>query len=275
MLFLEKIKLKIIKDTKNIILQTRSHLKRVSQSVSKASMSVEAAFVVPIFLFSILQLYTIFQIFNLQVQFESALHQTAKELAVVSYGTNENEVCSLVISQAMVKSKVGKSDKKVSNLSFIHSDVNKNEWVDLVVQYTVEPMFSYMGFLKCKVANRCVIRKFTGYDNLQAENTGNENGEEIVYITESGSVFHRSVQCSSLKISVKCVSKNQLVSERNEDGEIYRSCEYCKKKGKDTVFITNYGNRYHGSILCSELKRSISAVPISQVHGRRACLKCG
>ena len=54
--------------------------------------------------------------------------------------------------------------------------------------------------------------------------------------------------------------------------------EYCGgKENEGTVFITDYGNRYHTSLNCGELKRTVRSVtlPEAEEAGLRACKKCG
>ena len=68
------------------------------------------------------------------------------------------------------------------------------------------------------------------------------------------------------------------IAKRNESGAKYYPCEKCFKKTTlgEVVYITNTGTRYHNNINCSELKRTVHEVRLSDVKDtKRPCNKCG
>ena len=98
----------------------------------------------------------------------------------------------------------------------------------------------------------------------------------MVYVTEYGEVYHRSIDCEHLRLKVQSVSFDELSHLRNNDRKKYYACEYCGENiGGGNVFITGYGEKYHSSINCLGLKRKIYTIPISEVGGRRPCSTCG
>ena len=56
-----------------------------------------------------------------------------------------------------------------------------------------------------------------------------------------------------------------IKNKRNKYGEKYRECEVCaeKVKGKNTVFITDQGNRFHYDLNCGGIKRTIYMIRLS------------
>ena len=70
------------------------------------------------------------------------------------------------------------------------------------------------------------------------------------------------------------VSRAEVDKLRSEDGSKYYACELCGSKRGQTVFITNYGNRWHVSRNCSGIRRDIRSIPISQVGERALCKRC-
>ena len=82
--------------------------------------------------------------------------------------------------------------------------------------------------------------------------------------------------CSYLNPAVRTVSGEHVREERNSAGAKYYPCERCKAGSSLSVYyITEDGNRYHGDLNCSGLRRTIYTVPLSQVSGRGRCSKCG
>ena len=125
------------------------------------------------------------------------------------------------------------------------------------------------------VEGRYYGHAWTGYDIIGAgENALNE--EEMVYVTEHGEAYHRNINCSHLRLSVKSTSLSGIDKLRNKDRSKYYPCEYCAGNiAAGDVFITDYGNRYHGRVDCAGLKRTIYTIPISEVGARHPCKDCG
>lgn len=143
--------------------------------------------------------------------------------------------------------------------------------MDLTICYKVKPVVDILGFSGFDMANRCCMKAWTGY---RSEGYGaGENQEELVYITERGTVYHKSRHCSYLALSIRSAEREEIERLRNADGAKYYPCESCGGNGGE-VFLTEQGNRYHASLSCSRLKRTVFTVPISETGGRGACSKC-
>ncbi len=104
---------------------------------------------------------------------------------------------------------------------------------------------------------------------------GELEGKELVYVTETGIVYHKDAHCTYLDMSIHTVSKEAVRDLRNQSGGKYYPCEQCgKTENKKTYFITEYGTRYHTSLECKKIKRNIFAVTIDETYGLGGCSKC-
>lgn len=272
-----------------------SALKRISahspDSSLKGSMTVEACFVLPFFLFAFLNIISILELYRLQGNMSLAMHETAKQMAVYGYeyreirGESSSSAESLgltyLYAAGKVRAKLGTAylDNAplaggASSIWWLRSSVmGDDDCIDLTAEYRIAPPAAVVGYAERVLYNRIRTRAWTGYDNAGAGAGGTE--EEIVYITPDGTVYHKSRGCTYLKLSIAALDRGFLDKQRNHDGEKYYACEACGDSGGNTVYITNYGNRYHSTLGCSKLKRTILAVPISETGGRGACSKCG
>lgn len=146
--------------------------------------------------------------------------------------------------------------------------------LELTAEYEVElpvPVF-HIPVLHYKEKMR--MKTWTGYVKTYEAGIGDN---ELVYVTETGIVYHRNYQCTYLEPSVRSVAKTQLGELRNSSGGIYHLCERCgwMPGNDDNCYVTDYGDRYHTSLSCSGLKRKVYTVPLSEVKGKGACSKCG
>lgn len=268
--------------------------KRVSPSASqgvKASITVEAALVFPLFLMAVMNLLSVMDFLHVQSNLEGALHQTGKKLAIYGYANGkagleleDYALSSVAFSYTYVKSAVEKQLQNadlesgvlvrgMDGIQYIHSQIMKEDIIDLVALYKVNGMFSPSGMKGVPLFNRFYGHVWNGYD---VERQGEREGEEIyVFITKTGSVYHRNRECTYLSPAIESVHYKDLDTIRNPSGEIYYSCELCADTPKSVVYITKQGNRYHVSLNCSGLKRTVYTILLSEVGKRSPCSKCG
>lgn len=258
----------------------------------QGSITIEASLAIPLFLFFVINLCSMFDILAIHIHLEGALHQTAKEMAVYGHAmdrVDQNEILSslagsVAFSETYVRQQVNQIVGREyldnscikngsSGISYSFSRIMKDDRIELVAAYRVEPKIPYIGFKGFFMVTKCKVRAFTGYDNGGTDKK--ETEEQIVYITETGKVYHFSRNCTHLKLSISRVNYKDIRKLRNEGGEKYRPCEKCGENPEGTVYITKEGNRYHRTVSCSGLKRTIDAVPISKVGNRGACSRCG
>ncbi len=99
---------------------------------------------------------------------------------------------------------------------------------------------------------------------------------EKVYVTESGSVYHRSLTCSHLSVKAEAIDISELNERRNRDGKKYGLCSHCSDATRgNKVFITAYGTKYHLCADCRSLKRNVKEVSLEEVKGMKPCSVCG
>jgi hypothetical protein len=257
-----------------------SSYKRMS-SYLRASMTVEASFVLPFFLFAVLNIISIIDIYRLQGSMSASLHSSARNMAIIAYEYKEifdsdsSKLESLGLTYAYARTNAIKELGGIypENDNWGMSEVlQNNDIIDLVVIYDVNPPIGIIGYKTQYMFNRLRTRAWTGYDNAA---NSDDKSEEIVYVAETGTVYHRSRICTYIKLSISKIPASTVADERNLNQEKYSACESCGNKSSDTLYITNYGDKYHSTITCSKLKRTVSAVPISEVGNKGACSRCG
>lgn len=254
-----------------------------------ASLTVEAALVLPVFLFAVLAVIMIGEAVRFSSNLNASLMESAKKMSIYAYagknvaaGSVGGKVISMTAGKNMVTADLGKTYTEVSpveggisGLSFIHSSVmGPDQMIDLNVVWKMKIMFPLPGINGFKVIDRARIRAFTGYDNTRRVDRSGES-EEMVFITERGTVYHRDRNCRHLNIKISTVNRASVKGMRNSSGGKYYPCEYCGKGTGDNLYITEDGDRYHTKISCPGLKRTIKTVPISEVGGRGPCARCG
>lgn len=257
----------------------------------KGSLTVEAAFLLPFFFLICVSLTFFIQVFALHEEIQGAVFVAARECAqdriIVESGMDPDNrayesiaaLRCITLAREEVQAHIGKTLNEVdclvdgdNGLQFMHSSV-KDGMVDVIVYYKIKTP-EFLGFAyTMPVVQRCRMGIWCGAGE---EINFTESKNEMVYITETGTVYHESSNCTHIKLSIQSIGAMDLDFMRNNNGGIYHPCEKCAKDGcqESNVYITNEGNRYHNTLECSGLKRSISMIKRSEVQDRRPCSKC-
>ena len=243
-------------------------------------MTVEAAFVLPLFIFCMAQVLYVFDMIRLQSNMTAALHEAGDAgLAEIigSAALSETWVRSSTVSYLGKEYLDGTClEGGAGSISYLQSSILAGtDEIDLIADYRIKPFLEIFGLSGIPVQSRYYSHAWVGYD-VGGEPDDHDDSEETVYITESGTVYHRSRDCTYLRPSAQTVDASVLSAVRNRSGSKYYPCEICHPSGRGPVVITRDGNRYHSSVSCPGIKRTVREVPLSSVEGKMpACSKCG
>lgn len=279
-----------------LIFKALKCMKRASFRLSvtcAASISIEASIAIPVFLFCFLEILSLLNYLSVYSGVLYAMKTAAEPVAVYSYAYDEltgvdkeislgeEVVTSLVFSEAYLDTQIHKMcagnlykntvKGGTQGIHLLGSHVNQAQsCVDIIAYYSVKPMIPFAG-TEMFIINRYYTKLWTGYKAEKTDGVG-----EYVYITESGRVYHLTENCTHLKLSISKVNAADLYTKRNESGGKYSECEMCCDNStlQEVYYITDYGERYHETITCSGLKRTVYCVEKTEVGDRSVCSRC-
>lgn len=279
----------------------------------RASLTLETALVLPLFIYSFVALLYFIQIFILQEHIQETMTKTGLSMAKTAYvyadfmdmgevesfdnslfgeeldvtvGSLADSILSgtavkLLMAEELDTDRINHSciEGGFSGISFYYSKIlAATDYIDLVARYRVKFAIPFFGLEDMRMIQRVRLRGWTGFQ-VPARYSMSEEDSDVtfVYITDTGTVYHMSETCSHIKLSVREVSgiPNAL---RNENGGKYYACEACcgGESGNTAIYyITSYGDRYHSNRNCPKIKRMVRKVPLSEVSDRTPCKRCG
>lgn len=242
----------------------------------KAGMTLEAALIMPIFLFACLSLISTINIIKIKNCMDLAAVEVGNEITLEYYGGYISDVTM----PFYVRQKVGRfleknlaenELNKVSGAIFV-TDLSYMEEENIVrfrLNYKVTPDFGMLGLFPVKLHTSYYGHKWFGYES------GKEM-ETMVFLSNEASVYHLDRKCTYLNVTIEEISYQSLGGYRNNSRQKYQSCSFCDELDNDgTVFITPEGNNYHNIENCIGLTRHIYTVPLSKVSHKNVCTRCG
>ena len=270
----------------------------------RASFTVEAAFVFPMVLFALLVFMGFFTALQVQGEMTKAMQYAARKLAMQSGaasvltltdseedGDDEDDDDSSSLAALLTDSTAVARGRRLT-VNYLKNNGCWTEWIEggtagisfasstasgdyvyLCADYTISLPISFWGIGELPVTQAVRSRKWTGSSGDEAD----DDEDVWVYVTATGSAYHRSLGCSYLDLSIQTVSLSEVSDLRNKSGGKYYACSCMDDADEDLelVYITDYGTEYHASLDCSALKRTVYKIRLSEAGSYHACSKCG
>ena len=290
---------------KTFLNHTDSHVKNrgiARYTCMKALLTIEAAVILPFFACFMVFILYFFRILQVQAGVSQALQYTGRRIAAeysiqmagktanTVDGKNEvnitdekesgSDLLGLLRAELLFQKQLKKQNcptqfirHGTAGISLLQSDFSE-KYVELKAVYRIKLPITLLGDIQYRIVQEAKCRKWTGYELGQDTQ---EDDTTWLYYTEHGTVYHASRSCTYLDLSIHGVTFTQVGNSRNKSGGKYHKCEKCGNgvSSHAMVYITDYGDRYHSSLTCSGLKRSIYMIRRSKATEKKMCSKCG
>lgn len=277
------------------------HSKRIYLS---AATTIEASIIIPIMVCALMTIMYFIQIIGLQTRVEEVMYNECRQLSRYAYvvGNNQFVIKDILETEQKWSDKAGEIDSCIrkgvgiisaetlflSKMGFdymrntdviggpygfllLNSKVlSDNEEITLSVTYSIKNPFDIYGWFVHVITQTSSVTAWVGNEY----NNSNSQSAEYVYITPTGTVYHKDKNCSYLNPQITGVDVDKVANYRNVNGAKYYSCEICGKEKSEICYITKYGTSYHSNRNCSGLKRGIMQVSLSALSGYAPCSKC-
>ena len=258
--------------------QVQSSWKKTFSNAScpRGSLTVEAALALPLFLFVMIGIFSIGRMMHVEQEISRGLVGSAKELAL-----NQLETAGIFLLDSKMKRYCDRDylDRSclasgMNGIRYLGSSYDEEEQCYyLRAGYACLVTIPLIGEIRVPFSQCVKQRAFTGYD--WERGTRLDENAQYVYVTETGGVCHTSRECTHLMLSI------QIRTDMGEDApwrKEYHPCERCTRYETGTVtqvYVTEEGRKYHTSIECSGLKRTVIRKKKEETKRMRMCQRCG
>lgn len=258
---------------------------RYTMGNHRGSATMEAVWIMPLMLFTFLVFFSICQIYIVENQIHMALLNTAQDLGELVYiaekvseeqGIGE-DILAYGVAAGVFREELGQETRikqyvagGVNGVVLLPGQIYDEEegYVQLEAAYIVQIQAPFLKSLRMPMRVKVRHKAMNGY--REGEIT-DEESQRYVYITEHGTVYHGTRECTHLRLSIQTVSSSEL---RANWGNL-RPCSRCGEGESSIYYVTREGDCYHTNRQCSGLKRSVHRVRLKDIPGYRPCSRCG
>jgi len=256
----------------------------------KASLTVEAALVLPLILLSLILLMMPLHMMNADHQMQVVCEEVAGDVSKYMYSVNEmhrgrlSSTDSTVSTYAditdgaglgayaamRIKSRI--SDERLRIVNVLDSDIGRqDDMVTVRIDYAYKLPFNVfrLGFLQQQaVASR---RSWVGAEGSVKSGGAEQTDDEWVYIGKNPTRYHLTPDCHYLSNDW---TKAVVGSNGKAAGK--KACDICARNAAvgQTVYITPNGDKYHTDTSCSAMRAYPQMVRKSEVEYLGCCSYC-
>ena len=256
MLPVKKIRILMQKDYKQ---RKKLHIKK-RQGVSytafsiNASLTLEAALVLPVFLAALVAVVFFLQAIQVQSRLQQSLYNQVKKVSGYAYYMNIADMSEQVeqIMQAeyvkyAVINEIGRDYLENSVITGGSSGIHINFLVDAKkgildaeLDYSMDIPFNLLGFPSIRFSSR--LRCHTWIGNTSGDKV---QSSDVVYVTANGEVYHLYSDCSYLVSSIKKQSSphsstHEILYIVSSEGALLPLSIYAKKLGEISQISANF-----------------------------------
>ena len=275
-----------------------------------ASLSVEAALCLTLFMFTVILLSVPMEILDAQRRVQTVLESTARELSWQAYffyrkeagamperndvsgadavpedsGSRDREEVAALFAEGALELYLREKIRAVGGNQLERVDCSGSrisdggERIDLRAQYRFRLPFSVFALDSVKLSSRSLRRGWIGKEGGgKGAGSGESEVKTMVYIGRNGSRYHLSASCHYISNEISMVDFENVGGYRNSEGKRYRPCSRCggAAEGGHPVYLLPGGEYYHSRADCSSLNYYVRRVPLSEVKHLGACSYCG
>ena len=242
-----------------------------------ASLTVEAALIVPMFFFLMFWLWQIFLLLLFQLKVCEQVTNTVLQYSHLGYVEQQIEQQGIDIAwiyESLFWSNIPNYDNVEGE--WIHCKTEEDGHILLEVSYEFLCETVFFPTISIPIIQNFRFYPYLGEQEKVAEQEKIKENEEIVYMTEYGTVYHISKTCVYLNVMLKRIFVSEIEEMRNNAGQRYTECSKCNTQQKTAqVYISLGGSKYHWSLQCPTVKRTIIEKKKEETNGIPVCHKCG
>ncbi len=224
--------------------KTNVHIKSVQahrqgRLFRPASLTIECAFVLPLFFFFCITLASFMNALRLQTTENLALSNRARAMAMVASDPDETSV----------------------------------EWIDLpeIKHFSYPSLIP--GISSLNIACHARVHVWNGTPITKAAAA---DDSEMVYVSDTESVYHTHADCSHIALSVFVSTTDEISSLRSEDGHRYKKCRGFPSGYSGPVYASKTGEYYYPSSDYAALTRHVRCIPKNELSNPNLpkCSRC-
>lgn len=266
----------------------------------EASLTIEAALSLTIFMFTVILLAMPMEMLDTQRRIQTALECTARELsqyAYITYRLTEGEDIEDMASgidtsglagllaegalKAFLSSRIEEAAGKgrINGLNLSGTRISENgEEINLQASYRLCLPFRIFVLDSVPASARSYKRGWTGSRGGRTTvGAGQDEQDIMVYVGKTMTRYHMSPNCHYISNDISALLWDNIGGQVSSSGTHYKPCSICGggAGSGSTVYIMPNGKYYHSRKDCSSISFYVQKVPLAQVKHLGACSYCG